>query len=67
MIVPKELMDKWVALRSPGDSSKMSKKLPGTDKETFNRAFREGKCNDGVFKVMAKFYEDKVKLINQYL
>lgn len=67
MIVPKELIGKWSALRSPGDSTKMSEKMPGSDKETFNRAFRTGKCNDDVFKIMAEFYEEKAKLIKEYL
>lgn len=67
MILPKELMEKWQVLRSPGDPAKMAEKLPGTAAETFNRAFREGKCNDDVFKVMAEFYEDKANLIKEYL
>lgn len=67
MILPKELIKKWQALRSPGDTSKMAEKASGTDKETFNRAFRTGKCNDDVFKVMADFYEEKAKLIKEYL
>ena len=67
MIVPKELIKKWQALRSPGDSTKMAEKYSGSDKETFNRAFRLGKCNDEVFKVMAEFYEEKAKLIKEYL
>lgn len=67
MILPKELMEKWAMLRSPGDTGKMAEKLPGTSMETFNRAFREGKCNDDVFKIMAEFYEEKAKLIKEYL
>lgn len=67
MILPKELLKKWVALRSPGDTAKMAEKNPTISLETFNRAFREKKCNDKVFKVIAKFYEDKVSLIKEYL
>lgn len=67
MILPKELIDKWQVLRSPGDTTKMSEKLPGSSSETFNRAFRDGKCNDNVFKVMAEFYEAKASVIKEYL
>ena len=67
MKIPDKLRNKWQALRSLGDSEKMAEKLPGSAKETFNRAFREGKCRDDVFKVMAEFYEDKAALIKEYL
>lgn len=67
MILPKDLIKKWQVLRSPGDAAKMSEKLPGSASETFNRAFREGKCNDDVFRVMAEFYESKAKVIKEYL
>lgn len=67
MILPKELMDKWSALRSAPDTGKMAKDNPEYHVETFNRAFREGKCNDDVFKIMAAFYEEKAKLIKEYL
>lgn len=67
MILPKELIEKWQVLRSPGDTSKMAEKLDGTDKEIFNRAFREGKCNDDVFQVMAEFYKQKEEKIKEYL
>lgn len=67
MIIPDKLIKKWEALRSPGDSEKMAEKLPGSASETFNRAFREGKCRDDVFKVMGDFYEEKAQLIKEYL
>lgn len=67
MEIPEKLRKKWEALRSPGDSVQMAEQLPGTAAETFNRAFREGKCRDEVFKVMADFYEEKAKLIKEYL
>jgi len=67
MILPKELIEKWQVLRSPGDTSRMAERLEGTDKETFNRAFREGKCNDNVFAVMAEFYREKENKVKEYL
>lgn len=67
MIIPGKLMKKWEALRTPGDAEKMAERLDGSAGETFNRAFRQGKCRDEVFKVMATFYEEKVNLIKEYL
>lgn len=67
MEIPAKLMNKWVALRSPGDAEKMAEVLPGSAAETFNRAFRKSKCRDEVFKVMAEFYEEKAKLIKEFL
>ena len=67
MEIPEKLRKKWEALRSPGDGEKMAEKLIGSAAETFNRAFREGKCRDEVFKVMAAFYEEKANLIKEYL
>jgi len=67
MIIPDNLMKKWKVLKSKGDSLKMAARLEGSADETFNRAFREGKCRDEVFKVMAEFYEEKAALIKEYL
>jgi hypothetical protein len=67
MKIPQRLIDKWKVLKSPGDAEKMAENLEGSAAETFNRAFREGKCRDEVFAVMAKFYEEKAKLIKEYL
>jgi hypothetical protein len=67
MIIPEKLMQKWMALKSKGDSEKMADRLEGSAAETFNRAFREGKCRDEVFKVMADFYEEKIAVIKEYL
>lgn len=68
MVIPEKIMKKWEALRSPGDTAKMADKDEEYGyAEIFNRAFREGKCNDEVFKIMADFYEDKLNLIKEYM
>jgi hypothetical protein len=67
MIITEELLDKWKALRSPEDTSKLAEKLEGGYPELFARAFRMGKCNDEVFKAMADYYDEKASLIKQYL
>lgn len=54
-------------LRSPEDTSKLAEKMDGGYPELFARVFRTGKCNDDVFKIMADFYEEKAKLIKEYL
>lgn len=68
MTIPDKLLKKWELLRSPGDSGKIVERLGGTAvEETINRAFREGKCRDEVFEVMAAFYEEKGNIVKQYL
>jgi hypothetical protein len=67
MTIPEKLMKKWEALRTPGDAGKMADRMEGGYAELFNRAFREGKCNDEVFKAMADFYEEKASIIKEYL
>ena len=54
-------------LRSPEDVKKLSEKLPNGYPEMFARVFRVGRCNDTVFKVMADFYEEKAKMIKEYI
>lgn len=66
MVIPDKLLKKWEVLRTPGDAGKMAEGTDFSD-ETFNRAFREKKCNDGVFKIMADFYDKKAELIKEYL
>lgn len=67
MTIHNKLLAKWKVLYSPGDASKMAERLENGYAEIFNRALREGKCNDDVFKVMADFYEEKSNLIKEYL
>lgn len=67
MIIEKKLLDKWSVLRSPEDIEKLVELLPGSYPAAFRRAFRYGKCNDDVFKVMADFYDSKARLVKQYL
>jgi len=67
MIIEKQLLEKWTVLRSPEDVKKLSEKLPNGYPEMFARVFRVGRCNDTVFKVMADFYEEKAKMIKEYI
>jgi hypothetical protein len=67
MVIPEKILKKWVALRSPGDADKLAEIAGDESPDTFNRAFRSGKCRDEVFKAMADFYEEKAKLIKEYL
>lgn len=66
MIIPEKLLAKWKVLRSPEDTTKLSESTTLTP-ETFQAAFRKGKCSDEVFKAMAEFYEAKENLIKEYL
>jgi hypothetical protein len=67
MKIPDKLLLKWKALRTQGDGLTMAEKIENGYPEMFNRAFREGKCNDEVFKIMADFYEEKASIIKEYL
>ena len=67
MLIEKKVLEKWKALRSPEDTGKLAERVAGGYPKLFARAFRDGKCNDEVFKVMAEFYEEKAKLIKEYL
>jgi hypothetical protein len=67
MVIAKNLLDKWKVLRSPEDTAKLVELMPGSYAELFQRAFRDGKCNDDVFKVMADYYKQKAELIKEYL
>lgn len=73
MNIPDELLEKWKVLYTPGDSLKMAEqmkeKLPRlkSNYEYFNRAMRDKKCNDTIFKIMADFFEAKAEMIKEYL
>lgn len=67
MIIEKKLLNKWKVLRSPEDTAQLAEKMGNSYPELFARAFRYGKCNDDVFKIMAEFYEQKAKLVKEYL
>lgn len=67
MLIEKKLLEKWTRLRSPEDTGKLAELIEGGYPELFTRAFRDGKCNDEVFKIMAEYYEKKADLIKQYL
>ena len=67
MIIEKKILSKWRVLRSPADTREMAERLPGSAGETFNRAFRLGRCRDDVFKTMCEFYKEKEEMMKQYL
>lgn len=61
------MLTRWTELRSPSDTSKMAEQMEGGYAELFNKAFRQGKCNDKVFKIMASFYSAKAKHLKKFL
>ncbi len=71
MIIPKQLLDKWKALRSEDDANKITTKAIesgfSTTPETVRAAFRNGKTKDEVFKAMAEFYTEKANMIKEYI
>lgn len=73
MNIPDELWEKWKVLYTPGDSIKMAQQMQKSfphmksNYEYFNRAMRDKKCNDTIFKIMADFFEAKSEMIKEYL
>jgi hypothetical protein len=67
MLIEKKLLEKWKRLRSPEDTGKLAERMEGGYPELFTRAFRDGKCNNKVFRIMADYYNEKAELVKQYL
>jgi hypothetical protein len=69
MKIPQQILEKWKALRSSGDSARILERMEGEviSDETINRAIRTGNCNPEVFKAIADYYEEKAKMIAAYL
>lgn len=67
MTIPQDVLEKWRLLNSPGDAKKMAEKIEKGYPEIFNRALREGKCNDDVFKVLKTYYKQKAKVLKSVL
>ncbi len=66
MNIPDSLIEKWSSVKSYGDLKKLSVKA-GVHKNTILNAFREKKCNDEVFKIIAEYYEEKIIKVGKYL
>lgn len=67
MEIPKGLIKKWRALKSHGDAIELATNNEGTYPELFNRAVRDAKCSEKVFKILAEYYQRKAELIKEYL
>jgi hypothetical protein len=71
MTVLQEISDKWKALRSAGDATKIVERAAQqgikTSEELVNRAIRIGKVNDDLFKVIGDFFNEKAEMIKKYV
>ncbi len=70
MEVPKELLEKWKALRSAGDPQEIAALMPEETRvvdQTIRNVYTEGKCSDEVFDAMASFYQKKAEKVKQYI
>lgn len=70
MEVPKELLDKWAVLRSPGDPKEIAELMPEEIRvvpQTIRNVFNDGQCSDDVFTAMADFYQAKADNVAKYL
>lgn len=66
MTVPKHLKKRWAELSSTGDIQAIATRA-GKSYETIRQALLKGECSDHVFATIASFYEEKSKLVKQYL
>lgn len=70
MEVPKELLEKWKALRSAGDPQEIVATMAEENKvvdQTIRNVFSDGKCSDEVFEAMAEYYKKKAEKVKQYI
>lgn len=70
MEIPKELLEKWKALRAHGDPKEIIALMPAEQRvseQTIRVAFNEGQCSEPVFLAMAEFYKKRAETIAQYL
>lgn len=76
MTIPNQLIEKWKVLRSEADAEKIVIKASEGIKDvqgfsvsvvTVRTALRDGKSTDELFKVIAEYYEEKAKMIKEYI
>lgn len=63
MRIPENFLTHWKSLRSRGDAKKISL-LAKVCRATVSRAFNDEVCSDHLFQVMANYYNEKQKTIN---
>lgn len=66
MKIPKEIIEKWLELRSDQDMQKIAE-VADVHAQTIRNAFNNKECSDEVFEAMAKFYKAKDELVKQYV
>lgn len=71
MQIPVQILEKWKTLRSEADTEKIwsicNESGHPTTTATIRTAFREGKCSDELFKIIAKYYEEKLKMVSEFM
>lgn len=66
MTIPKSVLDKWQLLRTHGDMQKIAAKA-GVSAQSIRNAFLNEETNEEIFKAIADFYEEKIKMISAYI
>ena len=66
MQIPKKLIEKWAVLKGSEDISKIAESLGMTGQNVRN-AFKRKSCSTEVFTGIAKYYEEKERMIKQYI
>ncbi len=70
MEIPKDILEKWKALKATGDPKKIVESMPDNERvviQTIHNAFNDGHCSEAVFKAMGDFYKKRADTIAQYL
>ena len=62
MEIPKHIWSKWTDIYSRGDADKIAA-LADCHPNTVLNAIRNGRCKADLFEVMAKFYSERIALI----
>jgi hypothetical protein len=62
MEIPKHIWSRWTDIYSRGDADKIAA-LADCHPNTVLNAIRNGRCKADLFEVMAKFYSERIALI----
>lgn len=66
MQISEKLMNKWVALKSKEDTSKIAQ-LSKLSPQAVRNAFREKKCSTPLFTALANYYKDKGEFLKEFI
>lgn len=63
--IPEDMFKRWKELRGHGDGVKIKEDNPSMIDNKFNRAFKNGRCDEKTFVALKKFYDKKDKEVKK--